>query len=78
MMTMDRIFISDALGGQRRLFDEGFPSNVQDGDVLRNTFMVYGPLLLITCLFFCWIRKRFPRPFTVRSWTSKPRLKVRY
>jgi len=41
-----------------------------DGKVLRNTFMVYGSILCLLFLFFCWVRRRFPKPYTLRNWVK--------
>jgi len=38
-----------------------------DALVLRNTFVVYGPALLGSFLLFCYVRRRFPRAFNLRS-----------
>lgn len=49
------------------------PSNVIDqGVVLRRTFTFYGIWLIIFLLIFCWVRKRYPRPFTIRQWSPAP------
>lgn len=48
-----------------------------DAAVLRNTVVVYGSVLLITWVVFCWVRQAYPRPFTVRSWVDKEELQVR-
>lgn len=42
-----------------------------DSDVLRNTFLVYGSMLLIIGLVFCTLRQIFPRPFTIRQWVPQ-------
>ena len=47
-----------------------------DGEVLRDTFIVYGSIFVVATLLFCWVRLKFPRPYTVRQWTNKPDLKV--
>ena len=49
---------------------------LNDSTVLRNTFYVYGWGLVMNVLFFCWLRLRFPRPFTIRKWTTNPDLWV--
>jgi hypothetical protein len=41
-----------------------------DGQILRATFLVYGSALAVVCLLFCHVRRRYPRPFTVRGWTN--------
>jgi uncharacterized membrane protein len=41
-----------------------------DSEVLRNTFMVYGSMLIGIFLLFCYVRKRFPRPYTLRNWVE--------
>jgi hypothetical protein len=47
-----------------------------ESGVLRDTFILYGSLLLVVWLLFCWVRLKFPRPFTIRQWSTKPSLKV--
>ena len=41
-----------------------------DGEVLRNTFMVYGSILAFLFLLFCYVRRRFPKPYTLRMWVE--------
>lgn len=51
-----------------RLLEEAIPSS--DSEVLRNTFMVYGSILVCMFLLFCYVRKRFPRPYALRAWVE--------
>jgi hypothetical protein len=53
--------------------DEAEPT---DGEVLRLTFTIYGSIFLVVWLLFCWLRLKYPRPFTIRRWTTKENLKV--
>jgi hypothetical protein len=41
-----------------------------DSAVLRNTFMIYGSILVVVFLLFCYARKRFPRPYALRAWVE--------
>jgi Late exocytosis, associated with Golgi transport/Cytosolic domain of 10TM putative phosphate transporter len=43
----------------------------RDGKVLQSTFSVYGSIMLIALLLFCYLRRRFPRPFQVRDWVEE-------
>jgi hypothetical protein len=47
----------------------------QDSYVLRTTFKVYGSILLIGYLLFCYVRQRYPKAYTIRSWADD--IKVR-
>jgi hypothetical protein len=47
---------------------DAIPPN--DSEVLRNTFMVYGSLLICIFLLFCFVRQKFPRPYKLRSWVE--------
>lgn len=46
-----------------------------DSEVLRTTFLIYGPILTVNILAFCFMRLRYPRAFTVRKWSKDPELK---
>lgn len=48
--------------------DEFVPGT--DAQVLRATFTVYGSALIVFFLLFCWIRRRFPKPYTLRQWVD--------
>jgi hypothetical protein len=48
-----------------------------DTEILLNTFVFYGSFLIIVFVVFCGVRQLFPRPFTVRKWSTKEGLKVR-
>ena len=39
-----------------------------DGQVLRDTMVVYGSTLLVIILVFCWARRRFPKVYNLRKW----------
>ena len=41
-----------------------------DSEVLRNTFMVYGSVMLVIILLFCWARRRFPKAYNLRHWVD--------
>jgi hypothetical protein len=51
-----------------RLLEDAIPPN--DSEVLKNTFMVYGSILICIFLFFCFVRQKFPRPYKLRSWVE--------
>lgn len=46
-------------------------SNQSDSEVLKNTFMIYGTILVVSFLLFCFVRQRFPRPYSIRNWVQK-------
>lgn len=47
-----------------------------DSNVLRTTFMVYGSILLVGFLLFCDVRRRFPRPYTLRQWIEEIKVRI--
>lgn len=47
-----------------------------DGEVLRNTFMVYGSIMLVIILVFCWARRRFKKVYNTRSWVDPIKTKL--
>jgi hypothetical protein len=47
-----------------------------DATVLRATFVVYGSLLLAMFLTFCYVRRKFPRPYQLRKWVAKIKVRV--
>jgi hypothetical protein len=49
----------------------------KDSAILRDMVMVYGSIFLAAFLGFCWVRKAFPKPYTIRMWTTEEELKVR-
>lgn len=53
-----------------RRLEETYDSE-SDSQVLRETFLLYGPLFAVIWLLFCWVRRRFPRAYSVRSWQQK-------
>jgi hypothetical protein len=54
----------------RLLEDEDAAIPPNDSEVLRNTFMVYGSILICIFLLFCFVRQKFPRPYKIRSWVE--------
>jgi hypothetical protein len=38
--------------------------------ILRTTFQVYGPILIVCFLLFCYVRQRFPKAYTIRDWAD--------
>jgi hypothetical protein len=50
----------------RRL--EEYYDGESDSKVLRETFLLYGPLFVVIWLLFCFVRRRFPRAYSVRRW----------
>ena len=52
--------------GARRLQEEN--EVISDSEVLRETFRIYGPLFAIVWLLLCYLKKRRPNAFNVRSW----------
>lgn len=53
-----------------RLLEDADAIPPNDSEVLKNTFMVYGSALGFIFLLFCYVRQRFPRPYTLRSWVE--------
>jgi len=41
-----------------------------DSEVLRATFVVYGSVLIGAFLLFCYLRRKFPRPYNLRNWVD--------
>ena len=41
-----------------------------DGEVLKTTVIVYGGILLLILLFFCWVRQRFPNVYNLRQYVE--------
>lgn len=41
-----------------------------DGQVMRDTMMVYGSILVVILLLFCWARRRFPNVYNLRNWVD--------
>ena len=47
-----------------------------DSEVLRNTFMIYGNIMLVVILLFCWARRRFPKVYNTRNWVDPIKSKL--
>jgi hypothetical protein len=45
-------------------------ASYNDGSVLRDTFTVYGSILLVIFFAFCWLRRKYPRAYNVRNWVE--------
>lgn len=61
---------------ERFLQDDGGTTTTQsDSTILRTTFKVYGSILLVSFILFCFLRQRCPRPYNIRNWVEK--IKVR-
>jgi hypothetical protein len=45
--------------------------NSNDGEVLKDTFLVYGIVLCVLFSLFCFVRLRFPRAYTIRRWAGE-------
>lgn len=41
-----------------------------DAQVLRDTFMVYGSVMVVIVLLFCWARRRYPKVYNLRQWVD--------
>ena len=41
-----------------------------DSQVLRDTFVVYGSIMVVIILLFCWARRRFPNVYNIRNWVE--------
>lgn len=37
---------------------------------MRATFILYGPILAGVLILFCYLRRRFPRPYNLRNWVE--------
>ena len=48
--------------------DTSDPQELSDSKVLRATFVVYGSVLLAVFVLFCYVRRKFPRPYNLRTW----------
>ena len=46
--------------------------------ILRTTFKVYGSILAISFILFCYVRRRFPRPYTIRKWVDELKVGILY
>eukprot|EP00980_Cylindrotheca_fusiformis_P002692 scaffold627_cov125-Cylindrotheca_fusiformis.AAC.9 len=42
-----------------------------DDSKLKNTLRVYGSLFVVVLLLFCWLRKKYPHIYNVRSWVEE-------
>ena len=51
--------------------DSGAAQEYNDAEVLRATFVVYGSVLLGVFVLFCYVRRRFPRPYNLRNWVEE-------
>ncbi|GAX10877.1 hypothetical protein FisN_31Hh086 [Fistulifera solaris] len=47
-----------------------------DKSILRDTAILYGSIFAVVWLLFCFVRLKYPRPYTVRRWTEKEELKT--
>ena len=57
--------------------DNGSATLINDGQVLRDMAVVYGSVFAAVWILFCYLRIRYPRPYTVRAWTPKLDVRVR-
>lgn len=48
--------------------EEEQPVDGNDSEVLWNTMLVYGGIFLILLIAFCFLRRRFPGTYNLRSW----------
>jgi hypothetical protein len=39
-----------------------------DGPTLRNTLRIYGSLFIVVLVVFCYLRKKFPKVYNLRTW----------
>ena len=51
--------------------ENGDLQEYNDGKVLRATFLVYGSVLLGVFVLFCYVRRKFPRPYNIRNWVEE-------
>jgi calcium permeable stress-gated cation channel len=52
------------------------PAPQNDTAVLLNTMLIYGIMLVIFSLLFCWLRLRYPRVYNIRDWVKDIRCKL--
>ena len=43
---------------------------INDSHVIRDTCMGYGTAMVVVFNVFCFLRQRFPRPYSVRRWVK--------
>lgn len=43
---------------------------IDDARVIRDTCMVYGSIMVVTFLLFCYVRQKYPRPYSIRKWVE--------
>jgi hypothetical protein len=67
---------SDNNNSTNDIDDSSGSGTMSDGEVLRTTFTIYGSILLIAFLMFCWLRKQYPRAYTIRRWVTTTPIKV--
>ena len=45
--------------------------DTNDAAKLRNTLRVYGSIFLVLLLLFCFLRRKYPRAYNLRSWIEE-------
>uniref|UniRef100_A0A7S2Y2R3 CSC1/OSCA1-like 7TM region domain-containing protein n=2 Tax=Entomoneis paludosa TaxID=265537 RepID=A0A7S2Y2R3_9STRA len=50
--------------------DDDGTTKIEDSELLRNTFMIYGSIFAIVLVLYCWLRRQFPKSYAVRSWAK--------
>lgn len=55
----------------RRLDEEQEDEDLSDSNILRETFMIYGPLFVVIWLALCCLKKKCPKAYNLRRWAPK-------
>ncbi|KAL7556781.1 hypothetical protein ACA910_005223 [Epithemia clementina (nom. ined.)] len=51
--------------------DDSMTTNMKDSDVLADSIVLYGGLLVLTIFVFSWLRRLFPKVYNIRSWVEE-------
>ena len=50
--------------------DDNGTTEFKESEVLKDSIILYGGLLVVTIVAFSWLRRRFPRVYNVRNWVD--------
>ena len=70
-MTVSSSPWNEAMDFRRFLEDTTDDTEFSDSQVLRDTLILYGCIFAVTIGIFSVLRQRFPRTYSVRSWSEK-------
>ena len=62
-------FLNGTEAGNSTEVDVFVTSN--DADIIRESFRVYGSIYLVSFVIYCFLRRRFPKLFNIRSWVPE-------